>query len=98
MRTLSLFLTLCLIALSPIRLIAQQPIAVGGGSYASFAPLSESRSTLNNNQGSQAYQMEHRTIYAVDSLLNRPLPTNDWWTYALVLLPNHLTGNPQVVK
>ena len=80
----SLFLTLCLIALSPIRLIAQQPIAVGSGSYASFAPLSESRSTLNNNQGSQAYQMEHRTIYAVDSLLNRPLPSNDWWTYALV--------------
>ena len=85
----SLFLTLCLIALSPIRLIAQQPIAVGSGSYASFAPLSESRSTLNNNQGSQAYQMEHRTIYAVDSLLNRPLPSNDWWTYALV---NQWTG------
>mgnify|MGYP002518100847 CR=1 FL=1 len=59
-------------------------IAVGGGSYASFPPLSESRSTLNNNQGSQAYQMEHRTIYVVDSLQTRPLPSNDWWTYALV--------------
>lgn len=66
------------------RLLAQQPIAVGGGSYASFPPLSESRSTLNNNQGSQAYQMEHRTIYVVDSLQTRPLPSNDWWTYALV--------------
>jgi len=28
--------------------------------------------------------MEHRPIYIVDSLLGRPLPSNDWWTYALV--------------
>ena len=81
---LILLLAFSLIALSPYRLLAQSPIAIGGGSYASFVPLSESRSTLNNNQGSQAYQMEHRPIYAVDSLLNRPLPSNDWWTYALV--------------
>ena len=81
---LFLILAFHLITLSPHHLLAQSPIAIGNGSYASFAPLSESRSTLNNNQGSQAYQMEHRTIYAVDSLLNRPLPSNDWWTYALV--------------
>ena len=81
---LILLLAFSLIALSPYRLLAQSPIAIGGGSYASFVPLSESRSALNNNQGSQAYQMEHRPIYAVDSLLNRPLPSNDWWTYALV--------------
>ena len=81
---LILLLAFSLIALSPNSLLAQSPIAIGSGSYASFVPLSESRSALNNNQGSQAYQMEHRPIYIVDSLQGRPLPSNDWWTYALV--------------
>ena len=81
---LILLLAFSLIALSPNSLLSQSPIAVGSGSYASFVPLSESRSALNNNQGCQAYQMEHRPIYIVDSLQGRPLPSNDWWTYALV--------------
>ena len=83
-KSLFLILAFHLITLSPHHLLAQSPIAVGSGSYASFVPLSESRSALNNNQGSQAYQMEHRPIYIVDSLQGRPLPSNDWWTYALV--------------
>ena len=73
---------------------AQQPIAVGGGSYASIVPLS--KSYTSEHGGCQAYQMEHRRIYLPDSLLARlgtangskqgtlALPTNDWWTYALV--------------
>ena len=79
---LFLILAFHLITLSPHHLLAQSPIAIGNGSYASFPPLEESRSSLHG--GCQAYQMEHREIYAVDSLLNRPLPSNDWWTYALV--------------
>ena len=84
----SLFLTLAftLIALSPNSPLpiaySQSPVPIGSGSYASFPPLEESRSSLHG--GCQAYQMEHRDIYVVDSLLNRPLPSNDWWTYALV--------------
>ena len=78
---------------------AQRPVPVGGGSYASFAPLSASRT--NAHEGCQAYQMEHRRLYLPDSLLARlgradgsqqgtlALPTNDWWTYALV---NEWTG------
>lgn len=78
---------------------AQQPVAVGAGSYASYAPLSESSSL--NHGGCQAYQTEHRRLYLPDSLLARlsptdgsgqgslALPTNDWWTYALV---NQWTG------
>ena len=81
-KSLFLILAFHLIALSPNSLLAQSPIAIGSGSYASFPPLEESRSSLHG--GCQAYQMEHREIYAVDSLLNRPLPSNDWWTYALV--------------
>ena len=73
---------------------AQVPVSVGQGSYASFAPLSESRTATRG--GSQAYQMEHRRLYLPDSLLARlgepdgsrqgtlALPSNDWWTYALV--------------
>ena len=69
-------------------------MAVGGGSYASFVPLGKSRTTEHG--GCQAYQMEHRRLYLPDSLLarlgtpdgSRPgslaLPTNDWWTHALV--------------
>ena len=79
--------------------IAQQPVRLGGGSYASFAPLSASRT--DERSGSQAYQMEHRRLYLPDSLLQRlgspdggrhgtlVLPTNDWWTHALV---NQWTG------
>ena len=78
---------------------AQQAVRLGGGSYASFAPLSASRTSERG--GSQAYQMEHRKLYLPDSLLQRlgspdgikpgtlALPTNDWWTHALV---NQWTG------
>lgn len=81
-KSLFLILAFNLIALSPNSLLAQSPIAIGSGSYASFPPLEESRSSLHG--GCQAYQMEHRPIYIVDSLQGRPLPSNDWWTYALV--------------
>ena len=72
----------------------QRPVPVGSGSYASYVPLSKSRTAQHD--GCQAYQMEHRTLYLPDSLLARlgspdgsrqgtlALPTNDWWTYALV--------------
>ena len=75
-------------------LSAQTPVSTGAGSYASFTPLAESRSSLHD--GCQAYQTEHRPIYLPDSLLARlapadgsqegtlTLPSNDWWTYALV--------------
>ena len=78
---------LCAFGLSFTLAFAQQPVPLGGGSYASYVPLAESRSDLHG--GCQAYQTEHRTIYALDSLLTRPLPSNDWWTYALV---NKWTG------
>ena len=81
-KSLFLILAFHLITSSPHHLLAQSPVPIGSGSYASFPPLEESRSSLHG--GCQAYQMEHREIYAVDSLLNRPLPSNDWWTYALV--------------
>ena len=84
MRKFLFLLILLAFNLSPFtfNLLSQSPIAIGSGSYASFPPLEESRSSLHG--GCQAYQMEHRPIYIVDSLQGRPLPSNDWWTYALV--------------
>ena len=73
---------------------AQTPVPVGAGSYASYVPLSKSHTSAHG--GCQAYQMEHRRLYLPDSLLARlgtpdgsqqgslALPTNDWWTHALV--------------
>ena len=78
---------------------SQQPVPLSGGSYASYVPLTASYTS--GHGGCQAYQMEHRTLYLPDSLLERlghpngsrqgsvALPTNDWWTYALV---NDWTG------
>ena len=78
---------------------SQTPVRVGTGSYASYVPLAKSQTS--DHSGCQAYQMEHRKLYLPDSLLARlgtangsrqgamALPTNDWWTYALV---NEWTG------
>ena len=87
--------TVILILLLFVQMVfGQQPVPMGEGSYASYVPLSESQSSLHG--GCQAYQMEHRRIYIPDSLLQRlgqpngtkagtiTLPSNDWWTYALV--------------
>ena len=96
---LLIFLSLLLGRVGVGFLSAQTPVSVGSGSYASYAPLTESRTAKRG--GSQAYQMEHRTLYLPDSVLNRlgapdgskagslALPSNDWWTYALV---NEWTG------
>ncbi len=96
-KTLLLFIGIIALLLAPLH--AQQVVRVGSGSYASFAPLSASRTAERG--GSQAYQMEHRRLYLPDSLLQRlgnpngtsqgtlALPSNEWWTYALV---NEWTG------
>ena len=95
----TLLILLPLLAVSYLSVSAQQVVRLGSGSYASFAPLSASRT--DERGGSQAYQMEHRRLYLPDSLLQRlgspdgskpgtlALPSNDWWTHALV---NQWTG------
>ena len=93
------FISVCILYSVLCALQAQTPVRVGAGSYASYVPLTKSRTS--GHGGCQAYQMEHRTLYLPDSLLARlgspdgsrqgtlALPTNDWWTYALV---NEWTG------
>lgn len=93
MQIKSVFCTLSAIAVC-VLMSAQTPVTVGSGSYASYVPLAKSKTSMH--EGCQAYQMEHRRLYLPDSLLARlgtpdgtkegslALPTNDWWTYALV--------------
>lgn len=88
MKTSRLFVVILALIAFATTTVAQTPVAVGGGSYASFVPLAESASSQHG--GCQAYMMEHRPIYAVDSLMTRPLPSNEWWTYGLI---NPWTGN-----
>lgn len=87
-------IVLILVACMSSVMMAQNPVSVGRGSYASYVPLSESRT--DQRGGCQAYQMEHRPLYLPDTLLNRlgaadgsrpgtlALPSNDWWTYGLI--------------
>ncbi len=56
---------------------AQNPIAVGAGSYASFPPTYKA-STPDHN-GFSGTRIEGRVRY-IDNPDNLPVPTNDWWT------------------
>lgn len=81
---------------------AQQPVAVGRGSYAAFPPTYKSRTA--DHGGSWATMMETREIYLDETVTGpdgnrRPIPTNDWWTDLL----NHQFANalwslPQMLK
>lgn len=78
--------------------LAQQPISVGKGSYASFAPLNKS-TTSTENRSCIAYQMEHRQLYITDAMAGKPIPSNDWWTRMLVEpYSGEMWAYPQMVK
>ncbi|MBO6075116.1 MAG: hypothetical protein J6P74_08315, partial [Paludibacteraceae bacterium] len=59
----------CVVASVASPVHGQQSVRIGSGSYASYAPLSASRT--DERGGSQAYQTEHRKLYLPDSLLAR---------------------------
>lgn len=94
-------LPLCFIMAVPA--IAQQKITVGRGSYASYAPLSKSRTTEHG--GDQSRYMQYRTLNIRENA-ERPIPTNDWWTNLINAADQHsgqeLTGHlwsyPQYVQ
>ena len=69
----SLSRVLAFLSLLAGTLCAQVAVPVGAGSYASFPPAAE---------GTGVADMLTRTIYVPD--LNRPIPTNDWWTDLVV--------------
>lgn len=82
---------------------AQQVVPVGRGSYASYTPLANCRSTRHavewgNYKGDQSDWMQRRKLY-INERDNQPIPTNDWWTN-LITEPysGQLWSYPQMVQ
>ena len=96
-------LLLLALAAGFIPLAAQQQIKVGKGSYASYSPLSKSRSSEHG--GDQSRYMQYRTLN-IREADDRPIPTNDWWTNLINgddkhsgrELTGHLWSYPQYVQ
>ena len=72
---------------------AQEILREGDASYASYTPWSKARTFDADGKvvrrGDQSRIMQNRPLYLVDKK-SFPLPTNDWWTDALV---SRWTGN-----
>ena len=87
----TLLIAIC--ALCAIPSVAQEPVACGAGSYASYMPWRFSRTARHG--GDQSRLMQTRPLFLSHEMEERvkngaPLPTNDWWTHALV---DRWTGN-----
>lgn len=97
MRFKPLFFLMLLLAESISIAYAQQPVPVGGGSYASYTPLYKSRTSERN--GDQSRLTENRKLYITDKNDGKPIPTNDWWTDLLISqYSGNLWSYPQVVN
>ncbi len=72
---------------------AQEILREGEGSYASYTPLRLAKTA--RHKGDQSLKMQTRPLYLSPKTAERvkkgePIPTNDWWTDALV---SRWTGN-----
>ena len=63
--------------------VAQEVIKCGGGSYASYTPWEKAKPANGSRGGDQSRFMQTRPLYLTPKE-GEPLPTNDWWTRALV--------------
>lgn len=70
-------------------LAAQEIVPCGAGSYASYTPWVKARTVDGSRKGDQSRFMQNRPLYMTRKP-GEPIPTNDWWTDALV---ERWTGN-----
>lgn len=78
--------------------MAQQLVPVGKGSYASYAPLSKSKT--DQHEGDQSMYMQKRPLYITERP-GQPIPTNDWWTDMIKetqRYSGHLWSYPQYIE
>lgn len=68
---------------------AQEIVPCGAGSYASYTPWVKARTVDQSRKGDQSRFMQNRPLF-MTSRPGEPIPTNDWWTDALV---ERWTGN-----
>ena len=76
-------------ALLSAGLFAQEIVPCGDGSYASYTPWCKARTVDKSRGGDQSRFMQNRPLYMTPKK-GEPIPTNDWWTDALV---SQWTGN-----
>lgn len=82
--------------LFPIISHAQEAVGVGKGSYASYTPLANSKSTTHS--GDQSRMMQYKTLYIAERE-GQPIPTNDWWTNLITdQYSGHLWSYPQFIQ
>ncbi len=75
---------------------AQTAVEVGKGSYASYTPLANSKSTTHS--GDQSRMMQYKTLYMAERN-GQPIPTNDWWTNLITdQYSGHLWSYPQFIQ
>ena len=65
-------------------LFAQEIVPCGAGSYASYTPWAKARTADGKRRGDQSRFMQNRPVYMTARRKGEPIPTNDWWTDALV--------------
>ena len=78
-----------LACLFSVAALAQERVPCGSGSVAAFEPLRFARKA-EGGKGDQSAFMQTRPLYMTARNSGKPLPTNDWWTDALV---SQWTGN-----
>lgn len=82
---------------------AQSVVHVGKGSYASYTPLINCKSTRHaiewgTYKGDQSNWMQRRKLYITERE-GQPIPTNDWWTNLITeQYSGHLWSYPQMVQ
>ena len=82
MKSVATPLTFALASLASA-IMAQEAVPCGSGSVAAFEPLRFARKA-EGERGDQSAFMQTRPLYMTERNKGKPLPTNDWWTDALV--------------
>jgi endoglucanase Acf2 len=91
-----MFLLMAGIALLPVWSEAQAAVNVGKGSYASYTPLANCKSTTHS--GDQSRSMQYRKLYVTERS-GQSIPTNDWWTNLITdQYSGHLWAYPQFIQ
>lgn len=94
-RNLIIILCICF----AIRLLAQQPIQVGAGSYAEYPPDSVANEDGYFAKKYSWFRDNWTNLYIHENARKKPLPTNKWWTnYVFSQYGGEAWAYPQAVS
>ena len=75
-RSLIVFICFCFV----LKLVSQQPIQVGAGSYAEYPPDSVANEDGYFAKKYSWFRDNWNNLYIHENARHKPLPTNKWWT------------------